>query len=309
MDADTHVLVTGGGGFIGSRIVRGLAASCRVSVLDTFVHGSRDRVPEGVPVHAVDVRDRAAVQAICADVDVICHQAALIDVPASVEAPARSHAVNATGTVNVLEAARVHDCRVVVASSSAVYGPPETTPIAESHPKRPTSPYGIQKLAADHYTRRYHDLYDLDTLALRYFNVYGPGQAATGYAGVISTFLGQATAGEPITVHGDGSQSRDFVFVDDVVRANLRAIEADVAGRAINVGTGEPTTIAGLAEQVVALVDRPTDIVHTAPRTGDVQVSVADVSRARDLLGFTAETSLRDGLEAMVETRTLVAGD
>ncbi|WP_119821853.1 NAD-dependent epimerase/dehydratase family protein [Halalkaliarchaeum desulfuricum] len=217
------------------------------------------------------------------------------------ETPHESHTINATGTLNVLDAAREHDVRVVVASSAAIYGHPEDTPIDESHPKEPTSPYGLDKLTADHYTRLYHDLYDLDTVALRYFNVYGPGQTGGDYAGVVSVFIEQALAGDDITVHGEGDQTRDFVFVEDVVRANLAAARTDHVGEAYNVGTGESVSIRELAELIQDLTDTDSDIVHTDPREGDIDHSRADISTARAKLDFEPTVSLREGLERTIE--------
>jgi UDP-glucose 4-epimerase len=290
-------LVTGGAGFIGGHLVDDLRTEHAVRVLDSDPEA---KAPADTTYIEADVRDEVAVSRAVADADVVFHEAALVSVDASVADPKRSHTTNATGTLNVLEAAREHDTRVVLASSAAVYGHPEGTPISEAHPKEPTSPYGLDKLAADHYARLYADRYDLDTVALRYFNVYGPRQTGE-YAGVITVFIEQALADDPITVHGDGSQTRDFVFVEDVVRANRLAAETGQAGTAYNVGTGASITIRDLAELIRDITDANSDIVHTDPREGDIEQSKADISKAESALGYEPRVSLREGLERTVE--------
>jgi len=235
-----------------------------------------------------------------AGVDVVFHEAGLVSVPESVDRPIASHEANVDATLNVLEAARREDARVVTASSVGIYGNPVDVPIHESEPKQPTSPYGVDKLAIDHYTRLYHDLYDLETVALRYFNVYGPRQSGGEYSGVISTFLEQAQSGQPLTVDGDGEQTRDFVHVSDVVRANLAAATTDHVGRAYNVGTGESVTINELAELVRDVTESASSVTHTDPRAGDVEHSEADATRARRQLGFEPRVTLDEGLRDLV---------
>jgi UDP-glucose 4-epimerase len=296
---DKSALVTGGSGFIGGHIVETLSADNDVAVLDTAAGDH----PNGVTAIHGDIRDEATVDAAVEGVDVVFHEAALVSVAESVERPTESHGINATGTLNVLEAARKHDARVVIASSAAVYGDPEETPVDEGQRLEPTSPYGLDKVASDHYARLYEDLYGLDTVALRYFNVYGPGQTGGDYAGVITVFLQQARNGEPITVHGDGTQTRDFVHIDDVVRANLLAAETDAVGRAYNVGTGESVTIRELAELIRDAVGSDSEIVHTDPRPGDIQHSCADIGRARSALGYEPTVDLEAGLRTLVDGR------
>lgn len=300
--AGRRVLVTGGAGFIGSRLTRRLTDRCEVRVLDDLSTGSRSSVPDGATLRQGDIRDRETVEAATGGVDVIFHQAGLVSVSESVDRPAATQAINATGTLNVLEAARRADTQVVLASSAAIYGHPETVPIAEDDPKRPSSPYGLSKLSTDWHARLYHELYGLPTVALRYFNVYGPG-ATSDYAGVIETFLQQARDGGPLTVHGDGAQTRDFVHVDDVVGANLAAAVTDCVGRAYNVGTGTAHSIAELAELVERATDADLDIVHTAGRSGDINESCADISRARRELGYEPTVGLRTGLELIARQR------
>jgi UDP-glucose 4-epimerase len=235
------------------------------------------------------------------DADIVFHQAGLVSVTESTERPVASQSANVGGTVQVLDSARRTDTSVVVASSAAVYGSPESVPVTEDAEHAPTSPYGIDKLAVDHYTRLFADLYDLPAVALRYFNVYGPGQPDSGYSGVVSTVLSQARAEETLTVHGDGTQTRDFVHVDDVVRANLLAAESDAAGRAFNVGTGTETSINELARAVVDVLDTDSDIAHVDGRPGDIDRSVADITAARSALGYEPTIPLADGLRTVVD--------
>ncbi len=299
--SNQHVLVTGGAGFIGSRLVHRLTPDIDVVVFDSLTTGTRDRLPESVSLVEGDIRDQEALEAAVRDADVVFHQAALVSVGASVEDPSRSHDINVEGTLNVLEAARRHDARVVLASSAAIYGHPERTPVRETHPKQPTSPYGLEKLACDHYARLYHDLYELETVALRYFNVYGPGQTGGQYAGVMNVFLEQALSNDPITVDGDGEQTRDFVFVDDVVEANLLAAQTTAVGQGYNVATGSSISIRELAELIQEHTDADGDIVHRDPRPGDIEHSEADISRARETLGYEPTVSISEGLERTIE--------
>ena len=292
------ILVTGGAGFIGGHLVAALAPDNDVTVLDDGSAGDLGALPDGVTLTEADVRDADAVADAIAEVDLVYHLAAVVSVEESVDDPVRSHAVNVDGTLAVLEAARETGARAVVTSSAAIYGAPETVPIPETAPPDPRSPYGLEKYAADRYARLYAELYGADTVVLRPFNVYGPGQTGE-YAGVITAFAGQAAAGGPLTVHGDGSQTRDFVHVDDVVAAFRRAGTADVAGRAFNVGTGTAVSIAELAALVAELTGDPA-IVHTERRPGDVDRSCADVTAAREALGYEPSIELADGLRRLL---------
>ncbi len=294
------VLVTGGAGFIGSHLVDALPETTTVRILDDLSTGDPDRIPDGAALIEGDVRDRNVLATAMEGVDVVFHEAAMVSVPESVEKPRTCHAVNGTASLELLEAARAADARVVLASSAAVYGHPESVPVTEDAPKAPTSPYGVEKLLADQYARVYAERYDLPAVALRYFNVYGPGSNPE-YSGVVDTFLAQARRGDPVTVEGDGDQTRDFVHVDDVVQANLLAAEGllsdeDVAGRAYNVGTGSSVTIEELAHTVRSVVGADVPIVHTDPRPGDIERSRADISRARGELGYEPTVDLEEGL-------------
>jgi UDP-glucose 4-epimerase len=289
------VLVTGGAGFVGSHLVDALVPANDVRVLDDLSSGREERLPDGVEFVRGDVRRPEVLRRAVDGVDVVFHTAALVDVSASVESPVETDEINSSAALRVLECARRTDARVVLSSSAAVYGPPESVPVPESAPKTPTSPYGVQKLSADRYARLFHDLYGLETVALRYFNAYGPRQTGD-YAGVVSTFLEQARRGDPLTVHGDGEQTRDFVHVSDVVRANLRAAATDAVGEAYNVGTGRSISIADLAALVRRLADSESDIVRTEGRRGDIRHSEADISKASTRLDYEPTVPLEQGL-------------
>lgn len=296
---DQTVLITGGAGFIGSHLATALPDN-DVRILDNLTTGQRTNVPAEATLIEGDCRDADTLARATDGVDLIFHEAALVSVAQSIEAPQQSHEINVDATLDVLEAARREDARVVLASSAAIYGQPTRVPISEDDSKTPTSPYGLEKLTVDHYARQYHDLYDLETVALRYFNVYGPGQTAGDYSGVISIFCEQALADEPLTVHGDGAQTRDFVFIDDIVQANLRAATTDHVGTAYNIGTGDPVTIAELAELIVDIAGTDAPITHTDGRDGDIRHSAADITAAQTDLDYEPTVALREGLEQTV---------
>ncbi|WP_123534769.1 NAD-dependent epimerase/dehydratase family protein [Halosimplex salinum] len=295
------VLVTGGAGFIGSRLAAALTDHCEVTVLDDLSRGDAERVPSGAELIRGDVRDPADLESAIDGADVVFHQAALADVRTSLRSPVEGNLRTASGTVKVLEAARREDARVVTASSAAVYGQPDALPIHESDRTAPTTPYGIDKLAADQYTRAFADLYGLPTVALRYFNVYGPGVTDGPDSGVVSAFLDRARSDAVLTVHGDGTQTRDFVHVDDVVQANLRAATTETSGRAYNVGTGTGVAVREVAERVTRVLDSDSDIVHGDRREGDIQHSRASIGRARSELGYEPTVSFGEGLETLVD--------
>lgn len=296
---EQSILVTGGAGFIGSHLVETLAADNDVVVLDNLSGGHREWVDERATLIDGDVRDEQTVTKAVDGVDLIFHQAANVSVQRSVEAPVESHETNVDATLRLLEHARSEDVRFVFASSAAIYGTPEAVPIDESDPKRPTSPYGIEKHSSDQYCRLYHDLYDVETVALRYFNVYGPRQQGGQYSGVIDVFLRQADRGENITVHGDGEQTRDFVHVDDVVAANCLAAVNGTPGEAYNVGTGDSISIRALAELVRDLTGTTSDIVHVDARDGDIEQSRPSVEKIQAELGFEPHRSLEAELETL----------
>jgi UDP-glucose 4-epimerase len=296
-------LVTGGAGFIGSHLVEALTASGRrVRVLDDFSTGSRENLagihpaPETVPG---DVGDPAAVARAVAGADVVFHLAALASVAKSLDAPDQTHRVCATGTLNVLDAARRTGVRrVVYAASSSAYGLPPGEVQTEADPVMALSPYAAAKLAGELYAESFTTSFGLETVRLRFFNVFGPRQRADSpYSGVIALFAAALSAGRVPVVHGDGLQSRDFVFVTDVVRALTRAAEAPgVAGRVYNIGTGRRTTVLDLVAALNRLLGK--DIVpgHGPARPGDVRHSCADIGRARRELGFEPAVAFEDGL-------------
>lgn len=294
------VLITGGAGFIGSHLAEALLPENEVIILDDLSSGRREHVPAEAEFINGTILNRSTVQQAMDGVDIVFHEAAIVSVDESIQDPLATHAVNVDGTLSVLDAARDRDAKVVLASSAAIYGPPEAVPLQETYKMRPSSPYGLDKLAVDRYAFLYHELYGMDTVALRYFNVYGPRQSAADYSGVISVFLDQASRGVPLTVHGDGEQTRDFIHVDDVVEANLLAAASDVAGVAFNVGTGEQTSIQDLAAIIDDATDGNSEIEHTKPQAGDIRHSCADVQKISNDLGFEPSVTIERGIEQLV---------
>ncbi len=301
-------LVTGGAGFIGSHIVEALLArGHRVRVLDDFSSGHRENL-EGllgsIELVEGDVRDGQVVSRALAGCQYVFHQAAVPSVVRSVEDPLRSNAVAVDGTLNVLQAARaVKPLRVVYASSSSVYGDTPTLPKVESMTPQPLSPYAVAKLTAEYYCRVYSTVFDVPTVALRYFNVFGPRQdPASPYTGVISIFVRELLQGRSPTIDGDGGQTRDFTYVSDVVAANLLAAESEAAvGQAVNVARGEQISIEELFRTLRELIGAEVEVRHGPQRAGDVRHSRADITRARELLGYEPRVGLRQGLQRTVE--------
>ncbi|WP_226479845.1 NAD-dependent epimerase/dehydratase family protein [Natrinema amylolyticum] len=294
-----RILVTGGAGFIGSNIADTLISDNDVRILDNLSSGSRSNVPEGATLIEGDIRNDDDLERATESVDIIFHQAALVSVEESVEYPELTHDINVTATVKVLEHARRESARIVFASSAAVYGQPESMPISEDHPTNPTSPYGLSKLAAEQYIQLYMDLYNLEAIVLRYFNVYGPGQMSSDYSAVISAFVKQAANGNPITVEGDGSQTRDFVHIRDVVQANLLAAKSEASG-VFNVGTGESVSILKLAETIHTVADSDSEIVHVDARSEDIGRSRANITQIKLTLDFQPSVSLYEGLDDVI---------
>jgi len=304
-----RVLVTGGAGFIGSHIVdRLIEEGHEVGVLDNFSTGDASNLAKvadrGVTMHKQDIRDYEAVRNAVAGYQVVVHQAALVSVARSVEDPLRVNEVNVTGTLNLLRAAVESKVdRFVYASSSSVYGDTETLPKRESMATVPSSPYGASKLAGENYCRVFAKVYGLKTVALRYFNVYGPRQKGGFYSGVIPTFIRRVHDGKAPTIYGDGLQTRDFTFVQDVVEANLLSVTSPrtMGGEVFNIAAGGTISVNELALTVSGLLGRP-DLraEHVEPRKGDIRGSYADVSKARDELGYMPRFSLAQGLAETV---------
>lgn len=283
-----------------------LAEGNEVVVLDRFSTGDPDRLPGEVDLVEGDVRDPGAVESAVDGCGLVFHLAAQVSVEKSVEDPLKNHSVNVEGSLNVLEAARREEARFVAASSAAVYGRPEELPLPEESRKEPVSPYGLGKLAMDRYTLMYSDLYGLPAVSLRFFNLYGPGQMAGDYGGVISIFARQAAEEGPITVDGGGSQTRDFLHVDEAVRAFRLAGSSDITGTAFNIGSGEETSILELAELFRSAAETDLEIVHEGARPGDIQRSVADISRAKEGLGFEPKIGIEEGIRSVMGEKGLV---
>lgn len=294
-----HALVTGGAGFIGSNLARLLLdQGWSVNVLDNLSSGYRDNLAAlpGVRFLEGDVRDPAAIDAAMAGTEVVFHLAASVGNTRSIEHPILDSEINVIGTLQVLEGARRHGVRKLVCSSSAgIFGELKTLPIAEDHPVEPDTPYGASKLAAEKLCLAYAKLYPLECVCLRYFNVYGEHQRYDAYGNVIPIFVHRALRGEPIIIYGDGEQTRDFVHVRDVARANWLAGQNRGVSGAFNIASASRITINALADMIAASVDG-VRVEHAAPRPGDVRHSLADISRARDAFGYTATVELATGI-------------
>jgi len=306
-------LVTGGAGFIGSHVVfELLERGHRVRILDNFSTGRRENlahVDGRIEVFEGDMRSYERAHNAVKGADVVIHLAALPSVPRSVQDPLTTNEANITGTLNVLLAARDNDVRrVVLASSSSVYGANEAMPKREDLVPQPISPYAVSKLAAEQYARAFSAVYGLETVSLRYFNVFGPRQDPTSqYSGVVPRFMRIAIEGGRPVVFGDGLQSRDFTYVANVVDATLSAATAAAAsGRFCNIGCGDPKTVLDLIDAVSRVTGRSLDPEFAAPRPGDVKHSFADIGLARELLGYEPRVGFDEGVE---RTFAWLAGD
>ncbi len=304
----SRCLVTGGAGFIGSHLVEALLVrGHEVCVLDNLSTGDAANlatVRDRVDFIKGDITDLETVRAAMSGVDLVFHQAALASVPRSVADPLATHRACVDGTLHVLLAAKEQRVRrVVYAASSSAYGNSVRLPKRESDPTAPLSPYAAAKLAGEQYCAAFSEVYGLETVRLRYFNVFGPRQTPDSpYAAVIPLFIRALTAGECPMIHGDGEQSRDFTFVDDVVQANLRAAEVpNVSGQVFNIACGRRTSLLELLRHLNMLLGTAITPIHTPSRPGDVRHSQADIQRACDLLGYRPTTDIPTGLSRCLD--------
>ncbi len=296
-----RIVVTGGAGFIGSHIAWELVRDNEVIVIDNLYTGKEENVPPGAKLVKADIRDYNAVAELISSADYVFHEAAQVSVVESVRDPVFTEEVNVLGTLNILKALLEGHGKLIFASSAAIYGDNPNLPLRESERPRPLSPYGVTKATGEEYLRVFHELYGLPVVALRYFNVFGPRQSANQYAGVISIFINRALKDEPLVIFGDGKQTRDFIYVKDIVKANVLVAESRRAnGRVFNVATGKQTTILELAMKIIEITGATSSIIFDKPRPGDIRHSLADITEIKKL-GFEPEWPLEEGLKKTVE--------
>ncbi|WP_178917763.1 NAD-dependent epimerase/dehydratase family protein [Natronomonas gomsonensis] len=302
-------LVTGAAGFIGSSLADALLdRDYTVRGMDNFETGREVALEpmegrEDFTFEEADIRDAEAMAALTDGVDYVFHQAAVPSVPRSVDDPVTTTDANCTGTATVLDAARKNDVdSVVVASSSSVYGSSQQLPKVETMESNPESPYALSKYFTEKLALQCSDLYDIDTAALRYFNIFGPRQDPNGeYAAVIPKFINLMLAGDQPVIYGDGDQSRDFTYIDNAIQANILAAESEVTGEAFNVGTGGRVTVNELVKTLNDLLETDIDPIHDDPRLGDVRHSHAEIAKAETLLGYKPDIGFEEGLKRSVE--------
>jgi UDP-glucose 4-epimerase len=306
---NSKVLITGGMGFIGSNIAMALYQDNEVLILDDLSSGRVENVRDLVNNNGIEfikgsITDLALLNKAFEGVDYVFHMAAVPSVMESISDPQMTNAINLTGTMNVLLACRDNNVKkVVYASSAAVYGDTDTVPINETLPINPQSPYGAQKLASEHYLRVFYQVYGLATTTLRFFNVYGPNQdPKSQYSPVIPKFISRVMQDVPPTIFGDGNQTRDFIFVKDIVKANLLAAESPVSnGMTLNIACGNETSVNDLADIIIRMMGKELKPDYAPKRDGEINRSFADISLAKDILDFTPEYSLEKGLKATID--------
>ncbi|HIP88934.1 MAG TPA: SDR family oxidoreductase [Thermococcus paralvinellae] len=295
------IVVTGGAGFIGSHIAEELSKDNEVVVIDNLHSGRVENVPENVKFVQADIRDYESIVEIMSQADYVFHEAALVSVVESVEKPVLTEEINVLGTLNILRALSEGHGKLIFASSAAVYGDNQNLPLKEEEKPMPLSPYGVTKVSGEYYCKIFYELYGVPAVALRYFNVFGERQGYNQYAGVISIFINRALKNEPLIIFGDGKQTRDFIYVKDVVKANVLVAEKKRAnGEVFNVARGERTTILELAMKIIDATNSSSPIIFDKPRPGDIKHSQADISKIKKL-GFKPEYSLEEGLLRTVE--------
>lgn len=302
------ILITGGAGFIGSNLVEALVMDGEdVRVLDNFSTGKRENIAHllgQIELIEGDIRDLDLVRKACKGIEYILHQAALPSIARSIEDPATTNGVNTEGTLNLLLAAReMRVKRLIYASSSSIYGDSPVLPKKEEMSPNPLSPYAVSKLCGEYYCRVFNRVYGLEVVILRYFNVFGPRQdPSSPYSAAIPRFINRMLDGSPPEIYGDGLQGRDFTYVDNIVQANLLAIRRDGAsGQVFNIGCGKETNLLELVDILNRIIGSNLSPTHTEPRPGDVRHSMADISKAKDVLGYMVRVDLKEGLKRTAE--------
>lgn len=301
------IVVTGGAGFIGSNLARALAIDNHVVVFDDLSTGHLENIKDMIDSNKIEfikgnIVDLDLLKKTFQGADYVFHEAAIPSVPKSVNDPLQSNLINVNGTLNVLVAARDSSVKkVVYASSSSVYGNTPTLPKKEDMRPDPLSPYAVGKLSGEHYCHVFTQAYGLPTVALRYFNVYGPYQdPKSEYAAVIPNFIARILGGHPLIIYGDGEQTRDFIFVDDVVRANILAAGCSAIG-VFNIAGGKRVSMNDLAKSIMTICEKDLGIIHEKPRLGDVRHSLADISKAKEKFNHVPKFSLTDGLKETIK--------